>query len=234
MAGAWKPRSALQRTATPRWQHAAAPTQHAAAAGLPTFGTHLEHRPARHGLRILRLRRAAGRVRWHAPRCSPPPAPLARHAALQRQHVAMATRPARMQHTQPPPLPPRRRRSAHACHPPLPAGGKEKLTARFDEDMMETLHITQVRPLLRRPGADLCSSCHGVAHPAACRPPPLQVALGPKPKPGPHVVFVERDGQKFAIGTLDAARCTQAGAAGAWGGGLGSSRQPTGALGLQV
>jgi len=38
------------------------------------------------------------------------------------------------------------------------------------------------------------------------------VALGPKPKPGPHVVMVEKGGQKFAIGTLDSARCTQVGA----------------------
>lgn len=44
-----------------------------------------------------------------------------------------------------------------------------------------------------------------------------QVALGPKPKPGPHVVMVEKGGQKFAIGTLDSARCTQVGAGQAGG-----------------
>ncbi|PRW55901.1 histone deacetylase [Chlorella sorokiniana] len=60
----------------------------------------------------------------------------------------------------------------------LPAGEKKLLKAQFDEDMMETLHITQV-------------------------------ALGPKPKPGPHVVMVEKGGHKFAIGTLDSSRCTQ-------------------------
>jgi hypothetical protein len=36
-----------------------------------------------------------------------------------------------------------------------------------------------------------------------------QAALGEKAKAGPHTVFVEKDGQRFAIGTLDAARCPQ-------------------------
>lgn len=51
--------------------------------------------------------------------------------------------------------------------------------ADFDEDMYETLHITQA-------------------------------ALSGKAKPGAaHTVFVGREGQKFAIGTLDAGRCAQ-------------------------
>lgn len=37
-----------------------------------------------------------------------------------------------------------------------------------------------------------------------------QVALGDKPKPGPHVVFVgNSEGKRFAIGTLEAGRCNQ-------------------------
>lgn len=36
-----------------------------------------------------------------------------------------------------------------------------------------------------------------------------QAALGIKPKPGPHVVFVEKGGVKYAIGTLEAGRCSQ-------------------------
>lgn len=36
-----------------------------------------------------------------------------------------------------------------------------------------------------------------------------QAALGENAKAGPHTVFVEKDGQKFAIGTLDLSRSTQ-------------------------
>ncbi|KAI3436887.1 hypothetical protein D9Q98_006295 [Chlorella vulgaris] len=36
-----------------------------------------------------------------------------------------------------------------------------------------------------------------------------QAALGAKPKPGPHTLFIEKGGQKYAIGTLDASRCMQ-------------------------
>lgn len=36
-----------------------------------------------------------------------------------------------------------------------------------------------------------------------------QVALGANPKAGPHTVFVVRDGQEFAIGTLEKGRCEQ-------------------------
>lgn len=37
----------------------------------------------------------------------------------------------------------------------------------------------------------------------------VQAALGAKAKPGPHVVFVEKGGQKFAVGTLEGGRCPQ-------------------------
>lgn len=52
-------------------------------------------------------------------------------------------------------------------------------------------------PLKQQPAADPTPSCIA------------QAALGVKPKPGAHVVFVEKDGQKFAIGTLEAGRATQ-------------------------
>lgn len=82
----------------------------------------------------------------------------------------------------------RRRRSAAAWPPllphtrprssPLSAGKSIKLVAKFDEDITETIHITQA-------------------------------ALGVNPKAGPHVVFVAKEGQRFAIGTLEAGRSAQ-------------------------
>ncbi|PSC67465.1 hypothetical protein C2E20_8858 [Micractinium conductrix] len=61
----------------------------------------------------------------------------------------------------------------------VPPGKPIVVEAEFDEDMGETLHLTQV-------------------------------ALGDKPKPGPHVVFVgNSEGKRFAIGTLEAGRCNQ-------------------------
>lgn len=38
---------------------------------------------------------------------------------------------------------------------------------------------------------------------AACRNVTPQVALGPKAKPGPHVVSLEVNGQRHYIGTVD-------------------------------
>ena len=111
--------------------------------------------------------------------------------------------------------------AAHARPAACAAGEKTVLKAQFDEDVIETLHITQVRPSPRLLALLRCPPSIGARMdglPAAWGlngPPrlwPLQVALGPKPKPGPHVVMVEKGGQKFAIGTLDAARCTQVGA----------------------
>lgn len=87
------------------------------------------------------------------------------------------------------------------------------MQANFDEDIVETVHFTQVR-------RGTLTGCRGTAGgsvkaPTQCaRPTPahgaaVQAALGAKPKPGAHVVFVEKDGEKFAIGTLDGARCAQ-------------------------
>lgn len=36
-----------------------------------------------------------------------------------------------------------------------------------------------------------------------------KAALGANPRGGPHTLFVEKDGQKFAIGTLDASRSSE-------------------------
>ncbi len=36
----------------------------------------------------------------------------------------------------------------------------------------------------------------------------VQAALGDKPKQGGHTIFVEKDGEKFALGTLDKDKCT--------------------------
>jgi len=53
-------------------------------------------------------------------------------------------------------------------------------------------------------GLTCAAPCHGMP---CCT---VQVALGGKAKPGPHVVFAAREGgPKFAIGTLDAVRCPQ-------------------------
>lgn len=208
----------------PRWTSLAGGFNMAHALGLHLFPPHLGGHHAAMDCSLLGLILPPGEFHcmFPAAACPPPlwlPRCTRKHAAgycaadwHECSTAAAAAAPAAAAAAAP---------ATHARPAACPAGEKTVLKAQFDEDVIETLHITQVWPSPRLLALLRCPPSIGARMdglPAAWGlngPPrlwPLQVALGPKPKPGPHVVMVEKGGQKFAIGTLDAARCTQVGA----------------------